>query len=397
MNVLIMNRYLLQIALDQGTSQAQVLLNGSQGISRTISASWDNTWNVALSGGVYKALCSFGIFIAMACLSLWVLDFGKKWLQDEVNGIWAFQDIVFPLIVALLLSNTGANLAALSKTGRTVINYFNDQVLTYAVSDVLNSNMEKALSEIADYSTTKAQIEAQRNQCNSIADTKSDRMVQCLQDVTNKTSALLAQYRALYGPSKLAQSLAAQAAAVAADPGSALQDLGAKAVDTAQSAAISVVNVASQPLLIAVELFMMACQTAFQHLIEVSMLLTAVMGPLAVGGSLLPFGQKPVVAWITGFFSLGICKMSYNVITGLTAISIQQIGPTETLASAIFFGLLSPILALAISAGGGMAVFNGILAAGAAAAGLGFSMGSSAASAAGSMAKEATKNVGAGE
>jgi hypothetical protein len=52
------------------------------------------------------------------------------------------------------------------------------------------------------------------------------------------------------------------------------------------------------------------------------MLLTALLGPLAVGGSLLPVGQKAIFAWLTGFFSVGMIKLCFNIISGLVATMV---------------------------------------------------------------------------
>jgi hypothetical protein len=43
---------------------------------------------------------------------------------------------------------------------------------------------------------------------------------------------------------------------------------------------------------------------------------------LPVGASLLLIGAKPFYAWMTGFWSLGMAKLSLNIITGLAATAI---------------------------------------------------------------------------
>ena len=47
------------------------------------------------------------------------------------------------------------------------------------------------------------------------------------------------------------------------------------------------------------------------------MLLTALLGPMAVGASLLPYGSKQIFTWLKAFFSLGMAKLSFNIILGL--------------------------------------------------------------------------------
>lgn len=96
------------------------------------------------------------------------------------------------------------------------------------------------------------------------------------------------------------------------------------------------------------------------------MLLLAVLGPLAVGGSLLPVSGKPIFAWLTGFLSAGIAKISFSIIAVLTAAVIIN-GPAEDVSAdpdlmwfIIFLGILAPILSLVLAGVGGLAVFNTI-------------------------------------
>ena len=96
---------------------------------------------------------------------------------------------------------------------------------------------------------------------------------------------------------------------------------------------------------------------------------------MRVGASLLPIGAKPLYAWMTGFWSLGMAKLSLNIITGLAATAIAASAQLDTLSIAITLGLLAPILALALSAGGGMAIFSAILSAASAAASAGLNIG----------------------
>src|SRR5579883_683084 len=86
-------------ALSDAASSA--ILGGGEAASVTVSQAWDHTWDVALSGGLYTAVNNIGVFLAAGALVFWLLDFARKWLSDEVNGVWALQDLVWPLIVIL--------------------------------------------------------------------------------------------------------------------------------------------------------------------------------------------------------------------------------------------------------------------------------------------------------
>lgn len=112
--------------------------------------------------------------------------------------------------------------------------------------------------------------------------------------------------------------------------------------------------------------FLISLQYAFQNLIEATMLLIAALGPLAVGASLLPVAGKPIYAWLTGLFSAGIAKISFNIIAAVTAAVIIN-GPAENpnanpdlMWFIIFLGILAPLLSLAVAGAGGFAVFSAI-------------------------------------
>ncbi|XHX79264.1 MAG: hypothetical protein RBJ76_04845 [Stenomitos frigidus ULC029] len=354
---------------------ARDILGSAETASTQTSQAWDRTWDLALSGGLYHAVNNIGIFIAAGALIFWLLDFVKKWLSDEVSGLWVLQDLVWPLIVILFTANNGALMGGFSRGFRDTLNNFNAQVVQVVSAE---QNMEKTLNELGTFSSVSARLATARGQCNTIVN--NDKLVQCLKDQEAALQGILKLYQQEYGDTVKFKELVAQTQNSLRNPGEAI-------VDGAQSATIGVVNIALSPLMTAVAAFMAAMQYAFQQLIEVSMLLTALMGPLALGASLLPFGAKPIFAWLTAFWSLSVLKLSYNIIAGLTAIAIYQTSGTETLGSAIFFGLLSPILAMAMAAGGGMAVFSGILSATAAAGG--FAVGRLSAGGGGGGAAEA--------
>ena len=327
------------------------ILGGAEVISNNVSQAWDRTWDIALSGGLYGAINNIGIFLAAGALVFWLLDFVRKWLSDEVNGVWALQDLIWPVIIILFTANNGALLAGFSRGFRDTLNGFNLQVVRVVAKE---QDLEKTLNELGAYAVIDAKLVTARGQCNTITDNK--RLTQCLDEQNKALQGILQQYQQEYGLTVKYKQLEASVKEGLRNPGEAL-------VDGVRTRVNNAVNLALSPAMALVIVFMAACQYCFQQLIEVSMLLTAIMGPLALSASLLPFGAKPIFAWLTAFWSLSLLKLSYNVIAGLTAIAIYQTSGTETLGSAIFFGLFSPLLAIAMATGGGLAVFNGILAA----------------------------------
>lgn len=110
------------------------------------------------------------------------------------------------------------------------------------------------------------------------------------------------------------------------------------------------------------ESFLKAWQWAFSSILELAMLLTGLIGPIAVAGSAMPLQGRPLWAWLTGFFSLGMAKFSYNIIIGLaaTVLVAAEAQSDSDLGFLLLIGVLAPILALSIAGGAGMAVFRGV-------------------------------------
>lgn len=324
--------------------------NQSNEVSQAIAESWDQLWELVLEGGLYQILANAGIVIAIACLMVFLVDFAKKWLQDE-QGHWALAELAFPVLVVFFLANGGTNLATATRSLRDIINSYNDQVLG-AISNQVN--FENSLQQIAQFSSATNQITELRSQCNALIEQEA--LSTCLRLQNQKAQEIVAEYRKANPGAEAIQwanELARRLRVNELDPSSPIQG-------AAQILQGSVGFHLSNSVLPLAEGLVVAFQAAFQQLLEASMLVIALVGPIALGASLLPFGAKPFYAWLTGFFSIGMCKLYLNLLTGLMAVAASKVAPYDMIPTAIAIGLLSPILAMALAGGGGLAVFNGI-------------------------------------
>ena len=341
---------------------SSVVLNGGVEVSKSVSQAWDKSWSATLGGGgappggLYIALCNLGILIAVISLMIFIVEFAKKWIEaGGAGGEWVLAELIFPVLIIILLTHNGAMLASVSKGLRTVFSYYNDQVLTIVAGNV---QFDQILAGLSDHTAMQNQIQNLRSQCNNIVD--NTKLEQCLLEGSTTAQSIVDQYKAQHGGilADWAKDLQTMQQSAFADPLSTLQTVSTIA-NPASLVAGFLGNVA---LAGAVELILLACMAAFQNIIEVSLLLTALIAPIAAGASLLPMGAKPIYAWITGFFSLGMCKLSFNIVVGLVGLTLANAGPgsTDQLVLALVLGIFAPIFAMGISAGGGMALFNGI-------------------------------------
>jgi hypothetical protein len=315
--------------------------------SNAIAAGWDQVWTTSMSGPLYGLLSRLGLTIAGFVVIFFVFQFARNMLEDNSNR--PISELIWPLVVVVFLSNNGALLSGLTLGMRGFINQQNSQVLSTTTAGI---NAQQALNRIAGFQAAESQLAGLQSACDQVRDNAA--LQSCLDGVKARADQIFQQEANQYG-GEFGLRLQQIRDAVTRNPLQA-------GLDAAGAATGAVIRAKSMPYLIIAQTILVASQVAFQHLIEASMLLTGLMGPIALGASLLPFGAKPIWAWLTAFWSVGICKMSLNIVSGLIAQSSVQAGPLDAsgLVMPIVLGVLSPILAIAMASGGGMAIFNGI-------------------------------------
>ncbi|MDB9305043.1 MULTISPECIES: hypothetical protein [Cyanophyceae] len=338
-----MQLYILQIFPEIGINET---FDSGAETARSMAESWDNQWLDLLqnntSSNLYGALTNLGVFFAVGTL----LFFMMQWLKDVIYSEYSrpITGLIWPFIVVLLLSNTGDGsiLSNLTLGVRNFINTVNQQVVSTADAE---QNYQQALN----MSLAEEIAGSLLRPCQSLT---GEQQTQCFAKASDQIDNLWREYRDLYGNRTWIERLENQVISLKFGTGN-LSDTTFNSLlgNTAQT---SIKN------------FLISLQYAFQNLIEATMLLIAALGPLAVGASLLPVAGKPIYAWLTGLFSAGIAKISFNIIAAVTAAVIIN-GPAENpnanpdlMWFIIFLGILAPLLSLAVAGAGGFAVFSAI-------------------------------------
>lgn len=323
----------------------ETLENGAT-TANSIAESWDTQWLNLLqnntSDNLYGALTNLGVFFAVGTL----LFFMMQWLKDVIYSEYSrpISALIWPFVVVLLLSNpgNGSVLSTLTLGVRNFINNVNQQVLTTADAD-------QTYQQALNMSVAEEVAGSLLRPCQSLT---GEQQTQCFVKASEQISNLWQQYRNLYGNKTWIDRLENQVNQIRFGTGIVSNNtFNALLGNTVQT---SIKN------------FLVSLQYAFQNLLEATMLLIAALGPLAVGGSLLPVAGKPIFAWLTGFLSAGIAKISFNIIAILTAAVIVN-GPAQNpnanpdlMWFIIFLGILAPLLSLIVAGAGGVAVFSAI-------------------------------------
>lgn len=320
-------------------------------VSESVTKSWDRIWQDTLGRGgisgelLYGILCDLGVIFAVGTLIIFSIQLFKDLNESNYAGLSA---LIWPFVVAMLLANDGAILSSITLDIRNTINQVNQRVLTVAFT---GAKLDEIFRQAQGIGNSQGVISGYIRQCEALI---GEKQVQCLEQALDQAEALMESYRGAYGPAQWIQER--------------IDDIQAIR-DAVQKNPLSILNPAQNPIywgLIGPAWeaitygLLWAWQMAFQTGVEVTLLLTALIGPLAIGGSLLPVGAKPIFAWLTGLFSIGLLKLSFNIVAGLAAAMFVQASRTDPLFFPMFLGIFAPLLAGAIAFGGGLAIWSSI-------------------------------------
>lgn len=300
---------------------ASKITQDSAAASEAIATAMDGLWNDVLTGGLYAAIARLGVFFAVGTLLIFMVQWTRQMVDGESSK--AFTDIIWPIVVVFLLANNGAVLASGTRGLREIINQTNQTLLTSTSNSI---RLQEAYQQVMQQTGAESAVRGLIQQCNAVADPQQQ--TECLDNAARQAEEIAAQTN---GKKE-----------------GWFPDFGLSEF------------LSTNIFQLAVRGWLIAFGIAFQWLIEISLLLTALFGPLAIGGSLLPVGQKAIFAWLVGFFSVGMVKLSFNIISGLVATLVLNADANDPLIFAFATGLLAPILSLAIATGGGMTVFNSL-------------------------------------
>ncbi len=308
----------IQIQAPPPGQAADTIVDDGIAAGEAVSQAMDRLWTDVLGGGLYGAIANLGIFFAVGTLLIFIVQWTREMIDGDTGK--GFTEIIWPIIVIFLLSNNGQPLVTVTQGLRGIINQTNTTLLSSTSASI---QLQSAYQRVMVRTGRGDAIQSLISQCNAIADPTQQN--QCLQNAAQQAREIEARVNNDNRPAWL-------------------RGIG----DFFNT---NIFQLAARGWLLTMAI-------AFQWIVEICMLLTALMGPLAVGGSLLPVGSKAIYAWLTGFFSVGMIKLCFNIISGLVATLVLNAGDSDPMIFAFAVGLLAPILSLLLAAGGGKAIFN---------------------------------------
>ena len=335
------------------TGASQILQDGLNS-STQIAESWNKQWLTIFQSQLFHVIVSTAGLFAAGALLLFMLQFIQRMVHEE-DYASALKSLILALVICTSLANNGFFLSKGVLSLRSVVHTLSNQVLEVTLLDV---RVRDAIQASAMQGSVVSEIRAQLSQCYGMVGQKQ---LDCLKAANAQVDATIGAYEShinLTGPLRAVQrgiqgaieQVSGQLQGGASDPGAIIS----APLFGAAGFLGGFVGSVSEEL---VRLVLWAFQWAFTNVLEIAMLLTGLMSPFAVAGAFM-FDGKSLWAWFTGFFAMGLAKVSYNIIVGLSAVVVVNAETTDTMGFLVIMAILAPALALALAAGGGLAIFH---------------------------------------
>jgi hypothetical protein len=328
-----------------------------------IPAALNKLWKISMEGGMYRTICFLGTLIAVLAVGFWCVKLYKTLEEGGLRP--AANEMVFPVLLIIMLSNNGKNMRDLTLATRDAMNGFNVTLNRVIDAEV---SFRSATSVLANFDAAISFTDGQVKACQS--ETEFKRFEDCMTqnatiskvfntglerlwpEATNKNGAQWQKeiqdwkdYTSNYTKNRFDVSKLNELKG--GNITDKLADIGNihSFEDTAPFRGV-----------------ILSFRGAFLYIIEVMMLITALIGPIFLALSLFPVGSKPIVTWGISFLTLGFCKICFSLISGLSSMAMVLAGPNnvDMMVTAVVLGLLAPVLAISVASGSGLATLSSV-------------------------------------
>ncbi|MHC5763729.1 hypothetical protein [Nostoc sp.] len=323
-----------QAGENTGTTNSGEIVEGATQGADLIYKSFENDWLELASGTspIYTAVVAVSTLAAVVMIGFASFGWYRKY-AEEGFGFDFIAEMVLPLLVIAMLSNNGFLLANTTVALKNVSTGLNRSILNITRNGV---NLRDAIRNVnADQSFVLA-AQIALSSCEKLSKEKKEgeelsRKQACIKTAIEKTRE---------DAQKAREKTGAGSGGGSWNP----LDLTGELINSAVQGFVYVI--------------LSGLSAAFQYIVQLSFLMIAFAAPIFLVLSLLPFQSKPIYAWLAGWLGLTLVLISYSITVGIIASAIVSKPSSNPLLLQLLQAIFSPLLAVAIGTGGGMAVFS---------------------------------------
>ncbi|BAZ47129.1 hypothetical protein NIES4102_41750 (plasmid) [Chondrocystis sp. NIES-4102] len=345
---------LLVAQIATGNELSLNILERSLEFYQQTGESWDRMWDLVVNPTQPLWVAAIGIGKFIFGFSLFFYTYIVIAKMGTVSSTRELLDqMPLPLFVSFMFAGTGQLLATLVIGLKEIFQYF--IVLTLQIQ-IAGISVNQALQDIQStaiannrariiFSDCLSQTGLQLNDC-----INDPIKIQQAQDLLNGSGRILG-----------GNVLEAILSAVTAD--------GNTVTDAATSFAASALSTVFGSIWLSiVQVILLTIQHVFINSIEATSLLTAIAAPVFLGFSLFTTNAPIFYLWISSFIGLYFVQLSYVFLIGFYSVVVSQLDQAGVevgtiildLAFLFFVSIFSPIIAIYISLGGGVKLYDQI-------------------------------------
>jgi hypothetical protein len=326
-----------------GNEAARAVLNLSNLINEGTVEAWDRTWSstITTEGALWQSLVIVGAILASITIIYYAIQEGEKLIHSPSYG-QLISLLRMPMVVFVFLVGNGSLLVELINIMRGITYYLLSFVLQNTLSGI---RINEAIARIESTGVANARAREIFSEC---AAQTGLALEQCVNDPVKTAQA-----------TDILQTLASSAAAPF--NGNLLEG-------AVNNTAGIITGIISTPFIVFTTGILIAWQWAFVNFMEMVLILTAIMAPIALGMSFIYSSSNPMFGWFSGFSGLLLYQFSYAVLVGFSATILSNTelvgGGLPALITDLGFtfilSVLAPFVAVGLGAFGGFILFQSL-------------------------------------
>ena len=328
------------------------ILERSLNFYQETGASWDRIWDLVVNPTqpLWVAAIAIGKFIFGFSLGFYTYIVIAR-MGTVTSTRQVLDQIPLPLFVAFMFAGTGQLLAALVMGLRAIFQYFIVLALQIQIAGI---SVNQALQDIQSTAIANNRARIIFSDCLSQTGLQLN---DCVNDPVKIQQAqdLLNQSGNIFNGNVLQTILNAVTAA------------GTTVIDGATAfIASSLSTVFGSIWLSIIQVILLVIQHVFINIIEATALLTAASAPIFLGFSLFTANAPIFSLWAINFIGLYFVQLSYVFLIGFYGVVVSQLDQAGVqvgtvildIAFLFYVSVFSPIVAIGISIGGGIKLYE---------------------------------------
>ena len=331
------------------------LLNQSMDLMQNTSSSWNDVWEYAIldpqKNFLWDSLVDLGLKLAFFSVLYLAVTEGTSFIKNQDNST-IVNFFVWPLAIALLLGNNGYLMVQNFK----IVN----QIALGSVNEVYKAQIN-GLSMKESLLVTQATsigIDAIEGILSNCTNKTHKELASCLEKqgtTAREVYAIIDEETTKNGTKKLSTLQSKFNIAALSDAASDAKN-GNKPTISIKLLFTSIFSKNLKTLLYLI-------QWCFVNTLEISLLLSALVSPLALGLSLMPIQGRPIIGWLIGYLALWGIQIGYSIIVGLMAWVVvnSELEAIADVAFLFYLAIFAPSLATGIMTFSAMAIHQGVI------------------------------------